>query len=93
MEINHASIHLNWNQDEIFDNATKLIIGSFNPFNPNGDNADYYYGRCTNYLWRSIAEIKGENPNIYFNNFDLKRRAMLQHNFCFVDIVSKLEII
>ena len=92
MRINHTANEMNWHQDKIFNNATPLILGSFNPYNLNGDNTDYYYGRCTNYLWRAIAEIKGQNPNLYFNRIELKEQVMLKHKFCFLDIISCIDI-
>ena len=63
MIINHSTIEHKWETIENFTIAKTLILGSFNPFNPNGDNTDFYYGRCTNYFWKTIAEIKNMNPN------------------------------
>jgi hypothetical protein len=92
MIVNHVAIVNEWNNNEILQNAETLILGSFNPFNENGDNADYYYGRCTNYFWRAIAEIDNLNPNIFFNNIDLKMEYMRNKKFCFLDIINSVEI-
>lgn len=92
MIVRHAAIENNWNTVEILQNADKLILGSFNPHNINGDNADYYYGRCTNYFWKAIAELNNLNPNIFFNNLDLKLEYMLRYKFCFLDVIDSIEI-
>lgn len=93
MIVNHVAIVNGWNNKEILQNAETLILGSFNPFNTNGDNTDYYYGRCTNYFWKAIAEIDNLNPNIFFNNTDLKLEYMRIKKFCFLDIINSVEII
>ena len=54
MIINHVAIVNGWDRKEILENSETLILGSFNPFNPNGDNTDYYYGRCFNTLTLKI---------------------------------------
>ena len=92
MIINHVAIVNGWDRKEILENSETLILGSFNPFNPNGDNTDYYYGRCRNYLWKTIAEIKKMNPNIFFNNLEIKFDLMRQYKFCFLDIINSIEI-
>jgi len=92
MIINHNATINNWNQTELMQNADLIIMGSFNPFNPNGENADFYYGRTTNYFWRAIAEIKNLNPNIFNNNIDNKLDIMRELRFCFLDIINTLEI-
>jgi hypothetical protein len=92
MTIRHVALENEWNRIDVLQNAQKLILGSFNPYNPNGDNADYYYGRCTNYFWKAIAEINNMNPNIFFNNLDLKLEYMHEYKFCFFDIINSVEI-
>lgn len=92
MIIRHVALENEWNRIDVLQNAQKLILGSFNPYNPNGDNADYYYGRCTNYFWKAIAEINNMNPYIFFNNLDLKLEYMHEYKFCFFDIINSVEI-
>ena len=92
MIIRHAALENEWNTNEILQNANKLILGSFNPFNINGDNADYYYGRYTNYFWKALAELNNLNPNIFFNNLDLKLEYMRSYRFCFLDVIDSIEI-
>jgi hypothetical protein len=92
MIVRHVALENEWNRIEVLQNAQKLILGSFNPYNPNGDNADYYYGRSTNYFWKAIAEINNLNPNIFFNNLNLKLEYMNDYKFCFFDIINSVEI-
>ena len=92
MIIRHVALENGWNSNEILQNANKLILGSFNPFANNGENADYYYGRRTNYFWKVIAEIEGLNPEYYFNNLDLKLECMNRFRFCFLDLISSIDI-
>jgi hypothetical protein len=92
MIVRHVALENEWNRNEILNNAQKLILGSFNPYNLNGDNADYYYGRCTNYFWKAMAEINNLNPNIFFNNLELKLEYMNLHKFCFLDVIDSVEI-
>ena len=42
MKVNHVAIVNDWDLYEVFENAEILILGSFNPYNLNGDNADYF---------------------------------------------------
>ena len=100
MIVNHASFHLNWNihQQHILENATKLVIGSFNPFIPNinGNNAPFFYGRNSNYFWKSIAINLGFENDYYFdlNEGALRRlNCMDEYGFYFLDIISSIEII
>jgi hypothetical protein len=93
MIISHVALENEWNRTEILQNAQKLILGSFNPYNLNGNNTDYYYGRNTNYFWKAIAEINNLNPNIFFNNLDLKLEYMKLYRFCFLDVIDYIEIV
>lgn len=73
-------------------NANTLVLGSFNPHNPNNDNVDYFYGRCSNYFWKCIAELEGQPLNYYFNDISRKVNAMENYKFCFLDIIEEIEI-
>ena len=84
MIVRHVTLVNEWNRNEILQNAQKLILGSFNPYNLNGDNTDYYYGRFTNYFWKAMAEINNLNPNIFFNNLDYMNR----YKFCCLDVID-----
>jgi hypothetical protein len=76
------------------ENATKLVVGSFNPFNPFG-NAPFYYGRDTNYFWKAIALNLGHDLFYYHHqNYGALRRfqCMEQFGFYFIDIIDSVEI-
>ncbi len=92
MIINHVGLENDWYRKELVQNAKTLILGSFNPYNPREDNADYYYGRGTNYFWKAIAEINQLNPNFFFNNLDRKIEYMTLYRFCFLDVINSVEI-
>jgi hypothetical protein len=94
--VNHTSIEQKWHiTKEISSlqlNAKTLVIGSFNPHNPIGSNTDFYYGRCSNYLWKVIAELKNQNEQYYCNRLDRKIETMGEHSFIFLDLISSIEI-
>lgn len=92
MIIAHNAIVHNWNNNQLFENAKTLILGSFNPHNPNINNIDFYYGRETNYLWRVIAQLLGHNVNFYLNNLQNKLDTMNQYKFCFLDVINSIEV-
>jgi hypothetical protein len=92
MIITHVALENGWNRDHLLQNAEKLILGSFNPFNQNGDNTDYYYGRSTNYFWKAIAELNRLNTNAFLNNLELKLDYMNRFKFCFLDVINSIEI-
>ena len=92
MIVRHVALENEWNTNENLQNAQKLILGSFNPYNINGDNTDYFYGRCTNYFWKALAELNNLNPNIFFNNLDLKLEYMHRYRFCFMDVIDSIVI-
>lgn len=41
-------------------NTMVLIVGTFNP-NVNNNEADFFYGRNRNYLWRLLPIAFGQN--------------------------------
>lgn len=92
MIINHVCYEENWFSPNEIIGAKTLILGSFNPFNPNGNNTDYYYGRGSNYFWKVIAGLIGEDVDYFLNNRQLKLEVMNRYKFCFLDIISSIEI-
>ena len=94
MIIKHAAIEDNWINEKVNDllyNSNTLVLGSFNPNNP-GNNTDFYYGRCSNFLWKVIAELTGKNEQYYCNNLKRKIETMEQYSFCFMDLIHSIEI-
>lgn len=70
--------------------AETLIIGTFNPDTPENE-ADFFYGRGRNYLWRLLPTAFGEN--------DLKGAAkheklefIKRHRIDFIDLIEELSI-
>ena len=93
-KVNHVSINKEWYNPEIYKNATTLVLGSFNPLNPNDNkNTDYYYGRSSNHFWKSIARNCNLNEDYFCNDFEKKTNFMKTHNFCFYDIIDSIEFI
>jgi len=94
MVINHNSIH--W-PNIVPEKVKTLVLGSFNPHNPNGNNPDYYYGRNTNYFWKAIGDIFFNTQQHYFFpdgnlNMQLVSQTMNERKFCFLDIIETVEI-
>lgn len=93
MTIQHLAIENEWEGPEVVENPKTLILGSFNPFNPNIiRNTDYYYGRNTNHFWKSIARNLNFHEDYFCNNKDRKIEIMNKYQFCFYDIVNSIEI-
>ncbi len=52
---------------------------------------DYFYGRSSNYFWKTIAQIIGhENEDFFLNNFQRKSQIMNNH-FCCLDVIDCIE--
>ena len=93
MIIKHNATVKTWDTNEIFLNANTLILGSFNPFNPNSVNPDYYYGRESNYFWKELATISNQESNYFYNSLQRKKDFLLEHNICLLDIIEEVEIL
>ena len=92
MIVDHIAKVQGWNiNEEVFQNAQTLILGSFNPNKPVG-NTDYYYGRGTNYFWKAIAEIYSLHVDHFLNNKTRKIEFMTRYKFCFLDVINSVEI-
>jgi hypothetical protein len=92
MKINHCAIEKKWNVPEIINTAEVLVLGSFNPSNEE-ITTDFYYGRNTNYFWKSIAKVKNLDENYFLQSKDRKYEFMNKFRFCTVDIISSIEIL
>ena len=94
MIIKHAAIEDNWLNEKVTKllyNSKTLVLGSFNP-NNKGNNTDFYYGRCSNFFWKVIADIEGKKEQYYCNSIKNKLEAMEKHSFCFLDLIDSIEI-
>ena len=88
MIIEHASI--NWHI-HIPNKVKTLILGSFNPNNSH-NNTDYYYGRSSNYFWKTMANLLGENEDYFCGDYERKIEIMDKYEFCFLDLISDINI-
>jgi G:T/U-mismatch repair DNA glycosylase len=92
-EIMHQSISNKWDELNLIKNPKILILGSFNPYNPNNNkNTDYYYGRSSNHFWKSIARNLNFHEDFFYNNPERKFEVMNKYHFCFLDIINSLKI-
>lgn len=92
-DIRHQALALNWAKKVDITNPRTLVLGSFNPYNPRGLCLDYYYGRETNYFWRTIANIIGQDDDYFFDKRDgLNRKiSVMNGRFCCLDVIDKIE--
>lgn len=89
--IYHHSQKLEWiTPDQIADPHT-LVLGSFNPFNKNGNNVDYYYGRENNFFWKVISQFMGYNEEDYFFNNPKRKLDVMHQRFCCLDMINSIE--
>ncbi len=67
-----------------------LIIGTFNP-NVRNNEADFYYGRSRNYLWKLLPIAYGENT---LKNAALKDKITFikKYNIDFIDLIAEIKI-
>lgn len=92
--VEHQALALNWLTADNLENPTTLVIGSFNPFNPNGlAGLDYYYGRTTNQFWKSVARIIGQPENYFFDQqLGLNRKIeVMRSRFCCLDVIDTID--
>ena len=92
--ISHQALQLKWIQPTDIPNPKTLVLGSFNPFNPDGDTVDYYYGRSSNFFWKRIAVILGHEETFFLHReqgFTRKLDAM-SNRFCCLDIVNHIKV-
>lgn len=93
IQVDHQSIKLNWVTPEQIQIPKTLVLGSFNPYNPTGNNiVDYYYGRESNHFWRRIALISGFGEFYFFDKKEGFRRksTIMANRFCCQDVISSI---
>ncbi|MFY0606431.1 MAG: hypothetical protein JXR10_06945 [Cyclobacteriaceae bacterium] len=97
--IQHNAIVNNWPGPEEVKNPKVLVLGSFNPHNPNDQNTEYYYGRESNYFWKAIAYIEmisNDNPfqiedTSHFQDLlNRKIEVMKLRSFVCLDVIDKV---
>lgn len=92
MVINHVCKTNNWIKPQEIKGVKTLILGSFNPYNPSGVNADYFYGRSSNYFWKVIASLIDKKEDHFTANFENKMEVMEHFKFCFLDVISAIDV-
>lgn len=92
--VNHQAVQNNWTTPEQILNPKTLVLGSFNPFNKNGNIVDYYYGRRSNHFWRRIAIIVGYDEEYFFDVADGNNRklSVMSNRFCCLDVINLIEL-
>lgn len=92
--IYHQASKLKWIKPEHLEGPRTLVLGSFNPYNPNGAHIDYYYGRQTNHFWKAIALIIGESENYFFDKksgFE-RKLSIMKGRFACLDFIESIEL-
>ena len=67
-----------------------LIIGTFNPDTP-GNEADFFYGRSRNFLWRLLPFVFDE-PDLKGTEKEKKVNFIKKHNIDLIDLISAVEV-
>lgn len=89
--VTHQSLVQNWITPAQIDNPRTLVLGSFNPYFENGQVVDYFYGRSSNYFWKTIAHIIGHEDEDYFLNNLQRKLEVLNNHFCCLDVIDCIE--
>lgn len=67
-----------------------LIIGTFNPETANND-AEFFYGRSRNYLWRLLPTAFGEN-DLKGASKQEKLEFIRKHKIDLIDLIKEIEV-
>jgi len=67
-----------------------LIIGTFNPETANNE-AEFFYGRSRNYLWRLLPLAFGEK-NLKEHTKQEKLEFIKKHHIDFIDLIEEIEV-
>jgi len=67
-----------------------LIIGTFNPDTP-GNDAEFFYGRSRNYLWRLLPTAYGENDLKDATKTE-KLEFIKEFKIDLIDLIEKIEV-
>jgi len=73
-----------------------LFVGTFNPSwdNPNGNNANWYYGRRTNDFWYIMPQVFGHQslmPRQFRTNPDFLRKWCEKNSIGVTDLISSIQ--
>ena len=67
-----------------------LIIGTFNPETPQNE-ADFFYGRPQNHLWKLLPLAFGEN-SLKRASLEQKQQFIDKHHIGFVDLINGVAV-
>jgi len=67
-----------------------LIIGTFNPDTP-ANEADFFYGRSRNHLWKLLPTAFG-TPTLKAASKQEKMTFINQHHIDFIDIINEVQV-
>ncbi|MFY0626168.1 MAG: hypothetical protein JXR07_07735 [Reichenbachiella sp.] len=77
--------------DHQVNNETEtLIIGTFNPETEDND-AEFFYGRSRNYLWRLLPTAYGES-DLKGASKQAKLEFINKHKIDFTDLIEKIQV-
>jgi G:T/U-mismatch repair DNA glycosylase len=71
-------------------NTSILVVGTFNPDTPE-NNADFFYGRPQNFLWKLLPLSFGED-SLKTAPLDAKKQFMKQFNVDFMDLIAEVDV-
>ncbi len=76
------------NLDRIDFEPTTLIVGTFNPSWPPGNNAEWFYGRTNNnYLWDVLPRLYNPNINLRSATPEQWKQFCSQNKIAFTDMI------
>ena len=90
ISVRHQCLELNWPSINQITNPKTLVLGSFNPYNGRTNAVDYYYGRTSNYFWKTIAFIRELDENYYNQGIERKLEIMMDRFIC-MDVINQIE--
>ena len=90
--INHQALEKEWLKPFQINEPRTLVIGSFNPFDKATNAIDYYYGRKSNYFWRTIATTIGKDEEYFFDDVEALERKIevMKNKFCCLDVINSI---
>lgn len=90
--VNHQAIQFSWITPLQVLNPRTLVLGSFNPYNPNNHIVDYYYGRQSNFFWRRVAILMGYDEFYFFDPLEANKRKLsaMNNRFCCLDLINNI---
>jgi len=74
----------------IYPSTETLIIGTFNPETANND-AEFFYGRSRNYLWKLLPTAFGEN-DLKAASKQQKIEFIVKHKIDFIDLIDEIQV-